>query len=289
MSNLTELHIAAEADSKQRITDYLVGVFNPINTKSSIKKAIKKEEITINGVIAKTSDFISGGERIEYRQETVKKPLLELKLEVLYEDDFLAIINKPAGMEVSGNKLRTIENALRFNLKPSQQNDAILNPEPIHRLDYPTSGALLIGKTHQSIRLLNQMFEAKSIKKVYYAITMGDINKEGELNTMVDSKDANTVYIKEYQVASQRFKALNLLRLQPSTGRKHQLRIHLSEIGNPILGDKQYGKEEFILKGKGLYLHAKSLHFRHPVSNDLINVEAPLPKKFLAIFPEASG
>ena len=161
---ILETHIAKKQEKKIRFQEYGVGIFNTIPTKSGIKKAIKKELVYIDGILATTSKYISGGEKIELfeseNSSTFKR--LKLDLEVLFEDDYLAIIYKPAGILVSGNKFVTIANALSQNLQKSNHQDAV-KPQPIHRLDYPTSGVLLIGKTSTAIQQLSNLFKNKEI------------------------------------------------------------------------------------------------------------------------------
>jgi 23S rRNA pseudouridine1911/1915/1917 synthase len=252
-----------------------------------MKKAIDKGMVRLNGRIASTADLISGGELIElFFDETARKrPTIELRLEVLFEDDFLAIINKPPGIEVSGNRKWTVENALSQNLKPSGQVDALLYPEPIHRLDYPTSGALLIGKTSSAVIELNRLFADREVEKTYMAITIGKMNASGTVDAEIDGKPSLSTFRVLRSVVSERFGWLNLVELNPKTGRRHQLRKHMAQFGNPILGDKEYGTEGLILNGKGLYLHSASLSFTHPFSKEELTVLSPLPKKFLKIFP----
>ncbi len=205
-------------------------------------------------------------------------------MKVLFEDEYLAVIHKPAGILVSGNAFQTIANALPQNLKQSTLSDATI-PQPVHRLDYGTTGVLLVGKTASSIRALNKLFEDKQIQKTYYAITIGKMqNREGVINSEIDEKEAQSNYKVIESVISQRFEFLNLVKLEPKTGRRHQLRIHLSSIGNPILGDREYGIENLILNGKGIYLHAYSLEFVHPFTSETIFIEDELPKKFLKLF-----
>jgi 23S rRNA pseudouridine1911/1915/1917 synthase len=195
------------------------------------------------------------------------------------------VIHKPAGILVSGNGFKTIANALPQNLQRSSLPDA-MPPYPVHRLDYPTTGLLLIGKTASSIRALNKMFENKEIDKVYYAVTIGEMGKRGEIRTQVDNRESHSIYSVEVSVPSERFGQLNLVKLDPRTGRRHQLRKHLAGIGHPILGDQDYGKEGLILMKKGLYLHAFSLEFVHPFSQEKMYVEDELPKRFRKIFPK---
>ncbi len=282
---LAENHNVPEQEKPIRFQEYGVGIFKTIPTKSGIKKAIKKELIFIDGILATTSKYISGGEKIELFQseEASSFKRLELDIEVLFEDDYLAIIYKPAGILVSGNKFVTIANGLAQNLKKSNQPDAV-KPQPIHRLDYPTSGILLAGKTSSSINILSKLFENKEIQKTYFAITIGEMKKNGEISFSIDKKTSFTQFKVLQKVDSERFTCLNLVKLKPKTGRKHQLRKHLSAIGNPILGDKEHFIEGLVLNGKGLYLHASTLEFAHPFTKEKISITKELPKKFTTIF-----
>ncbi|WP_299160580.1 RluA family pseudouridine synthase [uncultured Tenacibaculum sp.] len=281
-----ETHKVPLLEKPIRLQEYAVGIFKTIPTKSGIKKAIKKELVFVNGKLASTALFIIGNELIELfkTEETTSFKRLELPLEVLFEDDYLAIIYKPSGILVSGNSFATIDNALQQNLTKSTLFDAV-RPRPVHRLDYPTSGVLLIGKTTSSITALNQLFEKKQIQKTYHAIGIGKMERNGEIDFPIDSKEAFTTYEVIKTVPSVRFKYLNLVLLQPKTGRKHQLRKHLLSIENPILGDKEHYIEGLILNGKGLYLHASSLKFTHPFTKENLSIKKELPKKFNKIFP----
>jgi len=273
---------------RQRLQEYAVGIFRTIQSRKGAKNAIKKGLVYINTEVGYTGDWISGGETIElYQQNESKRPVLDFKLDILYEDEHLAVIFKPAGILVSGNKRFTIENALAFNLKKSKQSDALTRPEPIHRLDYPTSGALLIGKTVSTVITLNLKFEHRSISKTYTAVTIGSMNEAGTIETAIDGRPSKSEYRKLISIASEKYGTLNLIALNPNTGRRHQLRKHLSQLGHPIFGDDLYGIKGLVLKGKGLFLHATKLHFEHPVSKENILVIAPLPKKFTKLFPEA--
>jgi 23S rRNA pseudouridine1911/1915/1917 synthase len=281
---ILESHIAKKQKEQIRIQEYAVGIFNTVPTKSGIKKAIKKKLILVNGLPTSTARIIIGGEKITLlnpKNKPLRKSLI-LRLAITFEDDYLAIIEKPPGILVNGNKFKTIDNALQQNLKKSSQIDAV-RPRPIHRLDYPTSGLLLIGKTSSTIRALNKLFENKKIKKKYYAITIGKMNLKGAIKTNINKKTAITNYKTIQSVKSNRFEFLNLVELSPKTGRRHQLRIHLSSIGNPILGDQEYGIKSLILKGKGLYLHASQLDFTHPITKDKLSITSNLPKKFKMI------
>ncbi len=145
---LIETYEVPKMDIRERLSDFAPGIFKTVFSKKGIKKAIKKGLITINGDQGYTSDYIVGGETIALYRSTISKskPTIHIALDIIYEDEYLAIVNKPPGILVSGNKKFTLENALPSILKKSSQPGALERPEPIHRLDYPTSGALLIGK-----------------------------------------------------------------------------------------------------------------------------------------------
>lgn len=283
-----EVHIAVSLQRPQRLQEYGVGIFSMCESKSGLKKALKKQRILVNGKLATTATMISGGESIECiipETSPINHKYFELNLEVVYEDEFLAVIHKPAGVLVNGNGFKTIQNALIQNLLPSAEPDAV-SPKTIHRLDFPTTGLLLCGKTASSIVRLNEMFAEKEILKQYYAVTMGSMPPSGVINADVDDREAESTFETQASVTSVRFETLNLVKLNPKTGRRHQLRKHMAGIGNPILGDATYGKKGLVLKGKGLYLHAYSLQFIHPVSGEKLKIEKAPPEKFSKIFPD---
>jgi 23S rRNA pseudouridine1911/1915/1917 synthase len=268
-----------------RLQEYGVGIFNSVVTKSALKKALKKNCIKVDGISATSATYINGGEYITLsvtEDISVKKKLI-FQLDVLFEDDYLAVIHKPAGILVSGNSFKTIANALTQNLKRSHLFDGT-KPQPVHRLDFATTGVLLIGKTSSSITALNKLFENRAIKKTYYAVTIGDMKAQGRITSDVDGKTSQSNYTLCESVLSERFGQLNLVQLEPQTGRRHQLRRHLTELGNPILGDKDYGIEPLILRGKGLYLHAYSLKFTHPFTNEALCIKDTLPQRFKKLF-----
>lgn len=279
---IVESHTAIQQDSPVRLSDYIPGKFKSITSKKGMKKAIDKGLVKVNGRVAFTSKYINGGELIELhrKDEYANHPKIELDLDVLYADEHLAIINKPPGIVVSGNKRKTIANALPHVLDPSHEPDALTRPQPAHRLDYPTSGVLLIGKTSSTLTKLNQLFEARSIIKTYHAITIGKMPSAGNIDTAINGKQAETAYSVVQEMASAKFEFLNFVKLQPKTGRRHQLRIHLAELGNPILGDQLYGLRQRNSKSKRLYLHASSIGFIHPSTGDNLMISAPLPEKF---------
>ena len=283
-------HTVPGLNKKLRLPDYLIGIFEACPTKAAIKKAIKKGLIMVDSRPGETATWIKGGEEITLRLEEPVPPKKKLvfPLKVLFEDEQLAIIHKPAGILVSGNGFVNIVNALPQNLQKSTAVDACA-PRPVHRLDYPTTGLLLIGKTSSAVRDLSRQFQQSSIQKTYYAIAIGSMEPKGELSYPIDHKSAQTDFEVLGTVPSERFGHLNLVKLKPKTGRRHQIRKHLAQNGNPILGDKDYRKEGMVLKGKGLYLHAQALVFTHPVTLKKMNFQGELPQKFSKIFPERAS
>lgn len=284
--NYTETHIVKMVDKPLRLQEYGVGVFSRIASKSALKKALKKKLIKVNGEIASTATLILGNEVITYSY-TMEQPgnsRLKLDLEVIYEDDYLAVINKPPGILVSGNGFKTVANGLAQNLKSSTRPDAI-DPQPAHRLDYATTGLLLVGKTSTTLLALNKLFEEKKIRKIYYAVTIGKMETAGRIDLPIDEKAAFSSYKVMETISSKRFGFLNLVQLSPSTGRRHQLRKHLYMLGTPILGDATYYLNDLVIKGKGLYLQAQGLKFIHPKSGEALHFTLTLPGKFQKLFP----
>lgn len=277
-------HIVPEEHEEIRIYDYAQQIFPTIPSRKAVKKAISRGEITVNGEKTTTGWWIKSGQKIEWLESTVNPPkAYQLELEVVYEDEYLAIIHKPAGITVSGNQYRTIQNALIDNLKTSNEEDALRWPKPVHRLDYATSGLLIIAKTGKALVKLGQQFQNKEIQKTYAAIVIGKIQENGTINEAIEGLPSSTKYSLKLVVPSLRSEHLSLLELYPKTGRTHQLRIHLSQLGFPILGDKIYGNEGAIFKGKGLFLAAIGLAFHHPITEVPLSINIPIPEKFEAL------
>jgi len=279
-------HIVPKLAEPIRLQDYAKDIFLYAPTKTAIKKAMKRGLLLVDSQATQEGIWIKGGETISLLIEE-SKPLtkeLNLNLEVIYEDDSLAVINKPAGILVSGNKFVTIANGLKQNLTPSKEKDAC-SPQLIHRLDYGTTGVLLAAKTASALRNLSRQFQNSQVEKTYLAISIGKFStKANTIDEAIDDKPSISEYEVIEEVDSKRFETLSLVRLKPRTGRRHQLRKHLSSIGHPILGDQTYGLPDKILKGKGIYLHASELTFNHPQTQTKVKIESRIPKKFTKIF-----
>lgn len=278
---IIETHIVPAISEKIRLQEYAVSIFDTITTRSAVKKAIKKGLILLNNEPASTSDWIHQGQKIDLLKATSgKKKIFQLAFKVLYEDEFIAVINKPPGYPTSGNYFKTIENALPFNLKISEEKDALNYPLPAHRLDNPTSGILLCAKTRKSLVKLQNDFGDKQIRKYYYALVHNQFSGAMEINEPVENKPAKT-FIKGIDTYKIEDEFYSLLEAQPLTGRTHQIRRHLSEKSLPIVGDQLYGIEEKgVFKNRNLYLFAGKIEFKHPIDQKKMVFELPLPKKF---------
>ncbi|WP_320019973.1 RluA family pseudouridine synthase [Labilibaculum manganireducens] len=276
-----ETHIVPEGIGDIRLQDYAPSVFVSVSSHQGMKKAIKKGMVLVNGVVAKTGLWVESGQRIDMCDlELPPAKVFELELEVIYEDEHIAVINKPAGISVSGNLFRTIQNTLPFNLKLSTCIDALTVFRPVHRLDNPTCGLLLIAKTSHAIKCLGAQFENRTVSKQYTAVVIGSLPDKGKVDMPVDGKDAVSSFQVIQRNNSIRNQTLNMVHLFPKTGRTHQLRIHMAGMGTPILGDKLYGSEGEILRRKGLFLCATGLQFHHPVTNEKMDISIDPPYKF---------
>ncbi len=278
---IIETHIVPDIIPRKRFLDYSVDVIKTLSSRTSIKKAIKKGELLLDGEMAAGGTWLQPGQKIELLETKNKPPkAFEMELEVVFEDESLAVIHKPAGISVSGNKYKTIQNALISNLQNSKEPDALKWPRPVHRLDYGTSGLLLVAKTASALAKLGRQFEERQIKKTYRALVVGELDEEGEIKERIDEKEAITRYKVISRVPSLYTDWMSLVEVYPETGRTHQIRIHMAHIGHPVLGDSRYGKEMRLLKKKGLFLASVGISFQHPVSGELQSISIKMPEKF---------
>ena len=272
--------VVGEINRPARLTNYCEGMFIGLPTKSSLKKAFKRQEIYVNQQPATSGYWIQPGDKIQWVDHELKQPdSYHLQLSVLYEDDYLAAVEKPAGIPVSGNQFRTLQNAAPFNLQPSLEPDALKWPKPVHRLDVPTSGIVLFAKTAHSRIRLGAAFEHHQIQKTYQAVVVGTPSAKGEITSKIDQKSAHTYFQTLRTVPTLRTGSMSLVQLNPITGRTHQLRIHMAELGHPIVGDPNYG-EDVGIRHKGLFLAAIKLSLLHPLLNHQLTIDCPTPHKF---------
>lgn len=264
-----------------RIYDYLVGRLNSITSRKGVKKALSRNQVRLNNSLAKSGDFIKKGDLIiVYENEFAQHKDFDIDLENIFEDEELAVLVKPPGILVSGNTFKTFQNALTNHLTKSTASDYLPQALPVHRLDQLTHGLIIVAKTHSSRVKLGEMFENKSIRKIYHAIVQGKLKGEGSLNSSVDGKAALTHFEALDCFPSVKNEWISLIKLNPITGRKHQLRVHLSRLGFPIIGDPIYGEKGNTLQHKGLFLSATGLEFPHPKTKENLCLKIELPNKF---------
>lgn len=278
-------HIVITSNLDIRAVDYLIGISEKYATKNAAKKGIKRGEIFINGKIASTGWMIKKGDLIEWYDTEASIPkAYDLDIPIIFEDEHLVIVNKPAGLVISGNQFKTLVNALIGKVKLSTSKDAWKWVKPVHRLDAQTSGLVVCSKNNAIHTKLAKAFEERSIKKTYHAIVHGTPSENhGKIEFPIDELQSESHYHCIQSVPSLRNGSYSLLELQPKTGRTHQLRIHCSKIGHPIVGDKLYAHEHGTMTHKGLFLCASKLQFQHPITEKLIDVSIPMPSKFEAL------
>ena len=296
--SILEKHIVPETAKSQYLNTYAPLVFENLFSKSKAKVAIAEGNLKVNGKRVTESCIINAGDKIEFlgfgksEKKTKQKRALDTDIEIVFEDDYFAAINKPSGMQVMGNQRKTLENALIGNLKPSTQKDALENPVPLHRLDEPTTGLVLVAKTHRMQVEMGKVFQNKKIQKRYKAVVNGWMKGTGEYTTPIDKKPSITKYKVLKSIKGRTYESISIVELYPVTGRTHQLRIHLSENGFPIVGDKYYSKGKFLYDEKGLFLCSDQVIFTHPITDKEVKIEIDVPRKYHRFFDreaKASG
>lgn len=277
----TFIHLVPEGIHQVRLSNYGPGIFTLASTKSYVKKSIRKGEWYVDGIQATSGTLVSEGGLIEWRKP-IELPSIPypLKIDIVFEDEYLAIVNKPGGLVVSGNRHDTLENAAYGQIRTTAMVDSLPLARAIHRLDSATSGLVIMAKTQSARKILGDMLERREIEKEYQAIVIGEMPERGILHEPIQGKDAITRFETLNVVHSLVSGRLSLVKLYPETGRTHQIRIHLSQAGFPILGDKLYGDPNFLLRHKGLFLCAVKVNFTHPVTGKRVEASITAPAKF---------
>jgi 23S rRNA pseudouridine1911/1915/1917 synthase len=299
---ITEFVITA-GEQPKRLDLFLVNRERDVS-RSALQRLIDLGRIRVNDEVVKPSQKIRPGDRIT--MDVPKPEPLELKgeaipLDVLYEDDVLLVLNKPAGIVVHpapGNWTGTLVNALLHHFQTSGGTISTIGgkerPGLVHRLDKETSGVMVVAKTDQAHRHLAAQFKHHTIHRVYEALVLG-VPKKGhgriELAIGRDVKERKMFSartsrpkesITEYQVDYRYGKMGSHVLLYPRTGRTHQLRVHLSSLGHPILGDHTYGGRKVRTVGHieipRVMLHARTLGFQHPVTGEVQEFTTQYPE-----------
>ena len=308
--------VVDEAGAGQRLDAYLAAAIRSVS-RARIRRAIDDGLATVDAVHQKASHRVGLNERIELQvAAAVDAPKAEpIPLDLLYEDDAIAVVNKPPGMVVhpaKGHWAGTLAGALVHRFNELSGVGGLVRPGIVHRLDRDTSGAIVVAKTDAAHQALAQQFHDRTVRKEYLAIIAGRPDRDADrVNESIgphpthrekmalrsdhsDSRAAETFF-----EVVERFPGFALMRAHPKTGRTHQVRLHLAHIRCPVLCDKQYGgrsritvgeirmitrqkrlspdlSEDAVLLGRQA-LHAHRLAFAHPLSGKPLEVEAPLP------------
>jgi 23S rRNA pseudouridine1911/1915/1917 synthase len=264
-------------------------------SRTAIKLSIEKGQVSVNSVVCASAHHkVKAGDILQLAVgETQEKDILaeDIALDVVYEDDDIAVINKQAGIVVHpapGNVEHTLVNALMHRFRTlSDVNPG--RPGIVHRLDKETSGLLIIAKNNHAHLSLSAQFAEHSIERTYYAIVRGKVEFDHQVIEVpigrhkIRRKEMAVSFSENAKGAKTRYKTLkrtdtySLLELHPFTGRTHQLRVHCAYIGHPILGDTKYGyKTDF----SRLALHAKTLGIIHPRTGKYLEFTSDLPAEF---------
>lgn len=296
-----ETFIVKKGEGNNRIDSYLTKQKDELS-RVAIQRLIEEEKILVNGKKTKASYKIQEDDKITMEEEIPKE--IELKaqdipVEIIYEDTDIIVVNKPKGMVVhpaNGNPDGTLVNAIMSICKDSLSGiGGEIRPGIVHRIDKDTSGILIIAKNDKAHISLSNQIKNHEVKKTYLAMVRGIVKEnEATINMPIgrSTKDRKKMAVtKNGKEAITHFKVIDrfpkhnctLLEVKIETGRTHQIRVHLSQIGYPIIGDIVYsnGKNEWGIQGQ--CLHAKSLKFKHPRTGEEMFLEAELPEYFQEI------
>ena len=314
------LTISVPSDAAgQRLDQFLTSQIPEIS-RARVQQLLREEKALVNGIVCKPSLKLRGGEQItilgDPQPSAVRATAEDIPLEILYEDNDIAVVNKPAGMMVHAGagatdderNRGTLVNALLYHFKSLSWVGGELRPGIVHRLDKETSGLILVAKNDVTHRKLAQQFSQREIRKRYIALVHGWPAKDrGTINAAI-SRDLvrrtrmtargrrGRSAVSHYEVRERIDSAYGkfaLLEVRIETGRTHQIRVHLSSIGHPVVGDTRYGAPKELKRStkaaepalalRRNFLHAAALEFKHPRTGEPLSFEAPLPRQ-LTVF-----
>ena len=279
-----------DEDAGQRLDVFLAN-FDDSKTRSMYKKLIEEGYVSVNGSAAKASYKLNAGDIIEIREKESKRfEKIDMDIKVLYEDDDIAVIDKPRGLIVHPTNEEEISlvNFLLYRFT-SLSNIDETRPGILHRLDKDTSGLIIIAKNNEAHEKMKELFKSREIYKEYITIAVGNFKDEV---TLVDkgimrdpikkikmcASDEGKRAISEIHLLKQN-DDYSYLKVIIKTGRTHQIRVHLAYLNHPVLGDKTYGYRGKI-KMDGQVLHCRKVSFIHPITNNLIEIESEVPAYF---------
>ena len=305
------ISVSAEAGDK-RLDQFLVSHL-PNISRARIQQLISERKVLVNDLESKPSLRLRGGERITLLGEPQPRPLRaiaeEIPLEIIYEDDDIAVINKPSGMMVhagsgatdDARNRGTLVNALLHHFGKLSAIGGELRPGIVHRLDRATSGLILVAKNDEAHRKLATQFSGRLVKKTYVALVHGWMKQDrGTISSSISrdrvrrtrmttrrqgGREAITHYTVQRRIDS-KFGKFTLLELRIDTGRTHQIRVHLASLGHPVVGDTLYGAPRELRARNGEaaslsrnFLHAVALQFRHPRTHTALSLSSPIPEE----------
>lgn len=277
-----------------RLDKYLVGLY-PEKTRSHIKHWIEDGVVKVNGSIVKAGyelksiDIIEMG---EVEEKVLSNEAQDIPIEIVYEDEDFAVVNKPQGMVVHPavkNYDHTLVNALMFKLDSLSSINGVIRPGIVHRLDKDTSGLMVVAKNDKSHVELSKQIASKDCRRIYWALVDGVVKQDGEIITQIGRDPKNRLkmaVVNNGKEAHTKYKVLkvfdnySLVEFELKTGRTHQIRVHSSYIHHPIVGDKAYNTNKCKFNLNGQLLHAKKLILTHPSTGKEMSFESELPKYF---------
>ncbi len=265
-------------------------------TRSHIKRLCDEGNVSINEKPIKSNRIVKEGEVVKIvipDNKNLDAIPENIPINIVYQDNDLAIIDKPQGMTVhagNGTKGQTLVNALLYHLDNLSGINGVIRPGIVHRIDKNTSGLLVVAKNDKAHLSLASQIEKKTCKRNYYALLEGVVKEDsGTISTFIGrSKNDRTKMavvssgrnaVTDFKVIK-RFSQHTLCEFSLKTGRTHQIRVHAKHIGHPVVGDKEYGYKNQKFKLDGQLLHAYKLEFIHPSTNKKVSFSSPLPDYF---------
>lgn len=292
-------YIISKENVKKRLDIYLSKVLDNV-TRSYIKNLIEQGNIKVNGKIQKSGYLLKENDVITVELPESKEANImpeKIDLDILYEDDDIIIVNKERGMVVhpaNGNYSGTMVNSLMYSHKDTLSSiNGIIRPGIVHRIDKDTSGILVVAKNDNAHKELSKQFKTHSINRKYIALVKGIIKEDAldvDLPIGRSSKDRKKMAVTDknskravtHILVLRRYYNSNITLVEATleTGRTHQIRVHMSYLGHPLLGDEVYGKKDTRFKIKGQMLHAKLLGFIHPTTHKYVEFESKIDDEF---------